>query len=486
MADLDDLLSVLSVNAWWVGGFHLFDFFTTDLWSCIDPEWREFVDSAGPSLLDDLLDIAIDGVPKPTFPDSLQQHLNTVQKLVLDRTVRPVPNLGIDPTQDASWDAYACTKAAMSMKKLHEVDRLSRVIKRLAAEQKVQSIVDVGAGHGYLTHAVAEQSPSIQLYSIDCDDGRTCGSKRRGTQILNSVHHRKSPGPSAVGNITPSRESSKPVLYVTALLDPATLPEHIHSKQNMLIGLHSCGDLGGKTMLKTFLECKSVTALVIVACCYQRMETLDDKEQTARNFPLSLEVKSAMQKQASPLKLKHRSLATACLTFASFADRIAILSSIRGHYHRSLFELLCQKWEPLIIHRQQPLLPIGKLPRESERDFQSYSLAVCHKLGLLTSPEARSSLLSAVAAVEANRDLFLNRIAFVCVVKSLIAPCVERLILHDRTSYLKEGLGIPLQEDFVEGKGGVWLKPLFDFDISPRNMVIIARKDGGRALHSLI
>ncbi|KAF6168556.1 hypothetical protein GIB67_005168 [Kingdonia uniflora] len=55
----------------------------------------------------------------------------------------------------------------------------------------------------------------------------------------------------------------------------------------LLAGLHACGDLS-VTMLRTFLECKEVKALVSIGCCYNLLseEGFEDSHSQCR-FPIS-------------------------------------------------------------------------------------------------------------------------------------------------------------------------------------------------------
>uniref|UniRef100_A0A2N9IXS6 Methyltransferase domain-containing protein n=1 Tax=Fagus sylvatica TaxID=28930 RepID=A0A2N9IXS6_FAGSY len=66
-----------------------------------------------------------------------------------------------------------------------------------------------------------------------------------------------------------------------------------HDTSLVLAGLHACGDLS-VTMLKTFLECKEVKAIVSIGCCYNLLsEEGIDNPETQCGFPMSAGVKSA-------------------------------------------------------------------------------------------------------------------------------------------------------------------------------------------------
>jgi len=57
-----------------------------------------------------------------------------------------------------------------------------------------------------------------------------------------------------------------------------------------LIGLHSCGDLS-PVMLKLFLNMPRFRSLLLVSCCYHRMQLVADDPTKNDNFPLSDKLK---------------------------------------------------------------------------------------------------------------------------------------------------------------------------------------------------
>lgn len=203
-----------------------------------------------------------------------------------------------------------------------------------------------------------------------------------------------------------------------------------------------------------------------------RIEPKTAAQPNLAGFPLSGRICDAINNIDPPFGLTYRSLTAACLTFASFKNVSTIAESMRGHYHRSLLELVLQNWPPAhsLLGKQ---LRVGGLSKAATKDFPSYCLAACTKLGLCANQDMRDSLMDVVRSVEVDTEGMMRRIAFVCVMKSLLGPCVESLILLDRAAYLEERLGI---SDTTSAKGRVWLRNLFDYATSPRNMVLVAEK----------
>lgn len=60
---------------------------------------------------------------------------------------------------------------------------------------------------------------------------------------------------------------------------------HLTHVRVILIGLHACGDLTVTALKLSTMNPENVNGLIIMPCCYHRMELIDDKE--FRNFPLS-------------------------------------------------------------------------------------------------------------------------------------------------------------------------------------------------------
>lgn len=67
--------------------------------------------------------------------------------------------------------------------------------------------------------------------------------------------------------------------------------EHESAPLLCMIGLHSCGDLS-PVMMKLFMNSQRFRALLLVSCCYHRMEWKEDLADE-NLFPLSLSLKTA-------------------------------------------------------------------------------------------------------------------------------------------------------------------------------------------------
>ena len=52
-------------------------------------------------------------------------------------------------------------------------------------------------------------------------------------------------------------------------------PEEEESRRHILVGLHTCGDLGA-TMMRVFRESEDIAGLVSLGCCYMKLSSQED------------------------------------------------------------------------------------------------------------------------------------------------------------------------------------------------------------------
>ena len=114
---------------------------------------------------------------------------------------------------------------------------------------------------------------------------------------------------------------------------------------------------------------------------------------------------------------------------------------------------------------------IGRLNKK--KDFLSFPVYVRAALKRLKIPENSITDKEAeIYCTEAKANQVDKQIAILWTVRILLGPILESIILTDRWLYLKEQLA-----NLPESKTkGVWMWPLFDPVISPRNMVMVASK----------
>ncbi|TFK27181.1 hypothetical protein FA15DRAFT_636214 [Coprinopsis marcescibilis] len=202
------------------------------------------------------------------LPDDLKRLVDAIRALQLPRRPMTIP--------EENLVALHSTKG-MSPKKLHEVKRMASYIKALVEDNGDDHlhIVDVGAGQGYLTRALAHALPSAKILALDADEGQTTGAELK---LGNQKRLHKEPN-ALSGQIT----------HRTALITPLSLLEvvddWIKGEQAdgpvpvLFVALHSCGSLT-PDILKAFVDCRSRDSsltrwrpcgVVVVGCCYNLM-----------------------------------------------------------------------------------------------------------------------------------------------------------------------------------------------------------------------
>ncbi|XP_052811099.1 probable methyltransferase-like protein 25 [Mya arenaria] len=226
----------------------------------------------------------------------------------------------------------------------------------------------------------------------------------------------------------------------------------------LLTGLHTCGNLAS-TSVELFATSPVLTALCNVSCCYHFLHerflnnedncSASDETEDEYGFPMS----NFLTERKIVLGITARNLA------CQSVHRVAEANQLQGEqfYPRALLEKivtdLCDmgsfKWTGL-----------RKLLQKSTSDF-GYIKAACHKLGVsdqISDDHIRQYLVR-FKPERAKQAAFFQ-------LKTILAPCIEALLVLDRVCFLLEQ---PTVRD-------VYLVKMFDPLISPRCYGIVALK----------
>jgi hypothetical protein len=110
---------------------------------------------------------------------------------------------------------------------------------------------------------------------------------------------------------------------------------------------------------------------------------------------------------------------------------------------------------------------LGRIKQNKE--FVSFVKASLKKLKLpedtITAEEAELHYL------KAKENQVDKQFVTLWILRGLLAPIVESIILVDRWLYLSDSI-----EKSQDDKKGTWMYPLFDLSASPRNVVYVASK----------
>jgi SAM-dependent methyltransferase len=164
----------------------------------------------------------------------------------------------------------------MSDKKIHEVEYMSQVIKSVADERGVTSVIDLGSGQGYLSRALAFDY-GLEVLAVDMSEIQTLGALKFDKRAMKSLKEEEAEHPNlkhVTEKITP--ENISQVLARWS-------PDSSEDKKWLVTGLHTCGDLS-PMIFNLFTESKEVSCVVNVGCCYNAL--------THTGFPMSQYLKN--------------------------------------------------------------------------------------------------------------------------------------------------------------------------------------------------
>ncbi|XP_071098304.1 methyltransferase-like protein 25B [Haliotis cracherodii] len=240
---------------------------------------------------------------------------------------------------------------------------------------------------------------------------------------------------------------------------------HVHvdalseERRVCMIGLHCCGDLT-PTMLWYFLHMSSVRALCLVSCCYHKM-SFDEETSEFNSFPLSEGCRIAyadMKRQHPGWSLRPVSLRLAAQETRSrwrAQTKTDHDTHVRHVAYRGILEAFFMEAE------------VGQLDRKVIRkaDFSSFdAFSTSIVTGLDVSNEVRAEYLRHLQELHTRHVQHFCYVEVITCLQVLVQPVLETLLQLDRHTYLTDH-GVTAQ-----------LVPIFQENVSPRNIALIANK----------
>ncbi|EJD50590.1 hypothetical protein AURDEDRAFT_182479 [Auricularia subglabra TFB-10046 SS5] len=422
-------------------------------WAAEEPDqWKEIVDGSDAH-------------------ESIRRLLAGVQRLAL-------PRESGDRPMDPLLDGNGVLPVGMSPKKAHEVRRMSALVGEIIREngRSTHRCVDVGAGQGYLSRALSSGPHALDVLALDSSEVQTHGArvqeskvaKRRGKRKKNSgedpADPEVPPGTLVHRLIKVDFQSlSDAVSDWLATLNDGT---KFTSTAVHMVALHACGGLTPETLRRFIAQAKAYTevpagqlmwypsGLTVVGCCYH----LIDLE---RDFPLSSVMKDLNSTFDLQLCLQHLHLAAQCPAHwrsSPEAWENTQLALKKIVYRALLVRLLPDDFQP---HRDgMPSAPrLGRLNDSAYDSWGSFLAAAAPRMGF-----DKGDLPDSVETGELA--LLARRIEVLHILRCVLGPVVESLILLDRYLFLRQHLP-HFQVDLV---------PLFDQATgSARNMALVVR-----------
>lgn len=405
---------------------------------CVDPAWLEDLE---PLTYEELV----------RLPEHTAEMREGLRSFVL-RVVGLYPQF---PQWKEEMDTKPIEVRGMSPKKVHEVRRLSAFIARAASEINVSEVVDLGAGLGYLSHFLASQC-SLKVLAVESKEHNTHAARTRGDYFSSKTH--KKPDFQAISmHVTDSNFTS------------------LCLNECLLIGLHTCGDLSPISLRMAALV-PSVRAVINVGCCYNQLtETVQPEakgrfEQYLSQIGVNLRGESLdhtfvagpeagfpmsryMQTHYPAFYLGRMARALALSDFSE-----SMLSqptqNMQKYSYRAAFQCLLGELFPHL----SSTYAVGKT--KTSANFAQFTRQASKNMGIHISLSDEE--LEAIYE-ERYRPLE-KKAAGLWVLRALLAPVIEHLLVCDRAVFLQEqGL-----------KVSVW--QVFDREVSPRCTVLMGVK----------
>ncbi|KAI3688441.1 hypothetical protein L2E82_46021 [Cichorium intybus] len=465
---------------------HVVNFLTHRLWEAVDKEW---IDCLRNEPVEYLVQIP-SGIVQDHWPSSLKKFITTSSSLAFPREQadlrKILPNMQVALLNDVITQG-------MNPKKRHEIEALAAVVSSVAQDVKTNTVIDVGAGQGYLSQVLSfEYQLSVIAIDASSHHGRITQARAQRIKKHYDARMRKS----SLGG----RDMRMPKTVTCRVLSSDMLKalvnsENVDGQNDMLLtGLHACGDLS-VTMLRTFLESEQVKAVVSIGCCYNLLSEEEAGDDALCGFPISGGVKS------TGIRLKRSARDLACQS----ADRWRCLEKDGGldnfelHAFRAAFQMVLCRYFPETLttsptigrqgkslrRRQQQRSVTNSTATEEETEtgdcredddaittsgktqdadryslFEKFSQSGMHRLNL-------NNRNIDFAGIWKEAEPFAELIGAYWSLRAALGPVLETLILLDRLLFLQE------QGQGVEAV----MLPIFDPTVSPRNIALIATKN---------
>ncbi|KAL6075892.1 hypothetical protein QOT17_003201 [Balamuthia mandrillaris] len=426
-----EILQFVSSYKWLFEASNI-SFFANELWHCVPPEWRLPLLSLSQQHLQSFASLqatlALDSLPP--LPASLVSFLEGCRSLSLAREPSYVPRgiraMASGTALSAQFLPFHLQHTfGMRPKKVHEVICMSKVVHEVCRATGIDTVVDVGAGEGYISH-VLSQHYGYRVIAIEGNDSYA----EKGIQRVKKVSER-------MKNSTGNGSLAEPH-YITFNLKEDTIrqfetrlqetireiKEEERAKSEMkrgqekqkqtaeeeteptkekerekdeaekergeqkeekvcVIGLHTCGDLFLQ-LVDLFCNLPSASALVGVGCCYHKAspavyEEIIQSFLCTKIFPKS----KCLQAQPHRLGWGGLKLATEASFQYSTKDGAAFNHVSYSLFLRACFEVAIRKYYPhtrtdceddlsassdtmhdLAAHQQSMARPRGLMPQK--------------------------------------------------------------------------------------------------------------------------
>lgn len=318
------------------------------------------------------------------------------------------------PMPEESW-----TWLHIIPKKQHEIRKLTPHINHIYQEKKIDQVIDIGGGVGFLAQTLCNQYKH-KVVSIDMNtEFQKTGIER----------HQKN-----------AKDPSNKVLFKNMKVEAGGEFAKLLSSNCFPIGLHTCGNLALE-ILRHSSEAK-VPALVNFGCCYHTLTS--EHQQNISEFA----------RKAKPLVMTKFALTLSCRAHRKMDEKDYDLKQKVKFYRYAIHILLHDHYD------MKKLVTLGNSnPKLYDESFGVY---VYDQLKRVSVGPKHS--IEELNAWYANPELtkLIERMLAAGLIRNALGRAMELYLLLDRAIYLEErGYKVQVQE-------------FFDEELSPRNIGITA------------
>ncbi|GJC85368.1 protein RRNAD1 [Colletotrichum liriopes] len=445
----DDLVHFIDTSLFRqiTGDIHVNDALIYNAWEALPSEWTAWWNSipdhrlAQQDLIDSIeepnrtsptkSDIKKDGQPDclRDRPESLAKWLKTLQSVSLPRVQRPGGKITLPDV----------LTGRMKTKKIAEVSTAAAYIHSVCQANNITRVIDMGSGQGYLSVSLAFLFPNLQVLAIDGSESQIAASKASAASLgiaESRIHHMRR--------------------YIdgTAPL-AAELAAWAGGENCMLVGLHACGSLS-EHMLRYFTTIPFITHLGAVGCCYNHIAPRS--AACPDGFPVSANMRGR------DVMLSATALMTGCQAPNNW-ERADLGKEESEYSKRRFYRALLEKvFFDKGIKLNKDNRPVWGVRKGDTASFTKFAHRAVEFLGIGGDKISDDEL---TAYEDRYRD-YNGKIAILWTLSVLCCKVVESVIALDRYWFLTEN-----------GGENVDVLPIFDYKISPRNLMLVANKDSG-------
>lgn len=417
------------------GGIHVNDALIKDAWGKLPAEWTGYWDSLPDSRIAqrDMIDSIDEDELTPqcdshesaiTRPGSLVSWLEKLKSVSLPRSQRKGPVLSLPEVLTDRMEA----------KKINEVSVAAPYIHSICQANGITHVVDMGSGQGYLSNTLVYLFPTLRVLAIDGSESQIAGSKAFAASLG-----------------IPEHRVQHPVRYIDGSMALASEIDAWASGQRcLLVGLHACGNLS-EHMLRYFATCPSITHLAAVGCCYNHIVMRSD------SYPDGFPISERLRKRnvtLTPTALMAGCQAPNNWVRTDLTKPKSIYS--RKQFYRSLLEKM---FHDKGIHIDDK--PNWGIRKSDLASFESFTRRAIASLGVEQSTISNTE----IAEYQAQYASHEGRISILWTLSVLCCKAIESVIALDRYWFLVE-----------HGARNVDIVPIFEYKISPRNLMMVAGK----------